>query len=156
MAATFVTEDQKRAFPREIEQLLENRGFMELDVDGTEERVFGKRVDNFLDSPEPLTLRVYTSVDSRTGRLRDKGSDAIRVALFAKGRDGRAVMVGAQKRVNRVQNWKNNLRSRLDQASEMVGPRCRDGHLMALRNGSNGKFWGCSRYPKCKNTKSHE
>ncbi|WP_245823962.1 topoisomerase DNA-binding C4 zinc finger domain-containing protein [Sporomusa malonica] len=28
-------------------------------------------------------------------------------------------------------------------------PRCRKG-VLQLRNGKQGKFWGCSRYPACR------
>lgn len=34
----------------------------------------------------------------------------------------------------------------------MVCPRC--GHPLKLRSGRRGKFWGCSRYPSCKYTRS--
>ena len=158
--ADFVTEAQQRRFPTEIEDLLEARGFREVDVDGTKERVFGKRVDS--KNEPPMTLRVYTTVDTRTGNLREKGSDAIRVALFAMGASNQVLwqepkMVGAEKSVYRVQNWKENLRSRLDNAKKtLIGPRCSNGHLMTLRNGSNGKFWGCSEYPRCTDTKDYD
>ena len=28
-------------------------------------------------------------------------------------------------------------------------PRCDDGHLMVVRKGKRGYFWGCSSYPRC-------
>ena len=31
---------------------------------------------------------------------------------------------------------------------------CRCGGTLILRNGKNGKFYGCSRFPKCKNTEA--
>src|SRR5512139_998097 len=37
--------------------------------------------------------------------------------------------------------------------SEMVCEKC--GSEMVLRNGKYGQFWGCSGYPKCRNTKPH-
>lgn len=153
--ADFVTERQQRHFPAHIENLLSGRGFQEIGLDGTKERVFGKRVDG--EGEPPLTLRVYTTVDKRTGNLRDKGSDAIRVALFTLGEDGEPKMIGAEKSVYRVQNWKANLKDRLEDAKEtLIGLRCKDGHFMVLRDGSNGKFWGCSEYPRCSHTKNYD
>lgn len=32
-------------------------------------------------------------------------------------------------------------------------PKCECGAIMIMREGKYGKFWGCSKYPKCTNTK---
>ena len=37
--------------------------------------------------------------------------------------------------------------------SKIICSSC--GSKMVLRNGAYGKFYGCSRYPKCKNTKKY-
>jgi hypothetical protein len=36
--------------------------------------------------------------------------------------------------------------------SHHSGPTCECGSPMMLRNGSNGPFYGCSSYPRCRNT----
>lgn len=39
------------------------------------------------------------------------------------------------------------------QSKNTTAPTCECGSLMLLRNGSNGQFYGCASYPKCRNTK---
>lgn len=138
----------------EMDKFLVLRGFCPLDVDGTKEKVYGKRVDR---KGIPLSLRVYSSI--RNGTARDKGSDAIRVELFKwDGDRGEPVHVGHGKRVHRIDTWRRNLGGRINDVESMIGPACPNcGDMMALRDGSNGKFWGCSNYHKvCKGTRSHK
>lgn len=37
-----------------------------------------------------------------------------------------------------------------------VQPTCPYGHLMVKRDGNFGPFWGCSKYPECRETKRIE
>lgn len=151
--AHFITETQQRSFRSDMRDILLSRGFQKLDLPHVNEEVYGKRVDR---DGEPLTLRVFTTVEESSGMPRTNGSDAIRVALFGKDEDGDAKLVGADTRVHRTRNWESNLRDRLENATEtLIGPKCSHGHRMVLRSGSNGKFWGCSEFPRCNDTKPY-
>ena len=46
----------------------------------------------------------------------------------------------------------NNIREMKAQLANNICPRC--GAELKLRNGSNGQFYGCSNYPKCRFTKN--
>lgn len=142
----------------------EMREFLELDSDvagwveitnklaGTKETVFAKRVDK---DGMQLSLRIYTGINPN-GKSRDVGKDAIRVELFFRDDEGNVSRAGhGCKRVHRVVNWRKNLQSRLDAWQNMLGPCCDDcKRPMVQRKGSQGKFWGCTAYPRCKGTKN--
>jgi hypothetical protein len=121
------------------------RGF-----EGTVEVVYGKRVN--LQGDSSYTLRVYTSVTPREGESREKGGDAIRVVLFHRHvKDGKADVpkpCGGERRCHRVAGWRKNLGERLAKwREEMVGPRCwKCRRPMVERDGTRGKFWGCTGY----------
>ena len=52
-----------------------------------------------------------------------------------------------------VKNIKKNIVEKELKKSNLICPRC-NGELK-LRNGKNGKFYGCSNYPRCKFTMSY-
>jgi len=137
---------------QEFEQALSETkyNFKEVDYDWTGELVYEATSDN-----GAFTLRVYSSLDKRTGEARDKGSDAIRtVVLHTKS--GNPVL--SKKRTNRIQTWKKNLKKKINsienQKSEVV--MCSEcGNPMVIRTSGDGdKFYGCSAYPDCENTES--
>lgn len=147
MSYTRITE-------KEMDSFLLSKGFRELDLDGTKEKVYGKRVDR---NGIPLTFRVYSTI--KDGVARDKGNDAIRVELFKWDVDlGEAVHVGHGKRVHRIDTWRKNLKKRISDVESLIGPACPNcGDLMVLRSGENGKFWGCSSYKKgCRGTRNYD
>jgi hypothetical protein len=143
--ATFynISEDEMREF-------LEAQGFSQMKLPRTKELVFGKRMDQ---DNIALSLRVYTGIDPN-GSSREAGTDAIRVVLFMRSRDGSIFKLGGSKRVHRVLFWKKNLQKRLDSwLDSMPKHKCsKCGSPMLPRKGQFGKFLGCSRYPQCKNT----
>ena len=136
----------------EMREFLEAQGFAQVHPPKTTELVFGKRVDQ---DNIPLTLRVYTGINP-SGKSRAAGKDAIRVTLFMKNLDGRISKLGGSKRVHRVSFWKKNLQSRLDSWLDfMPKHKCtKCGSPMVPRNGKNGKFLGCCRYPDCTQTQN--
>jgi len=137
-------KEYARISEKDINSFLKNLGFQKMDVEGISELVYGKRVDK---NGKPLSLRVYTSISSN-GQSRDCGNDAIRVELFWWNPNTKKVEhVGHGKRVNRIQTWKKNLKKRIQNVGDLTP--------MVLRNGSNGKFWGCPNYPKCDHTKNY-
>jgi hypothetical protein len=135
----------------EMRQFLSERGFRRIDLEGTKEDVYGRRVDR---DGMDLSLRVYTSV--KDGIARDCGKDAIRVCIFWRDPDNEIRLIGIKKRVNRISTWRKNLANRLDNWEELIGPRCvMCGSPMVLRSSKHGKFWGCSTYPYCDHTENH-
>ena len=139
----------KNVTQKEIEEYLLPQGFKLIAIVGTSELVYGKRVDR---DEQMLTLRVFTGIDF-SGQSRAVGEDAMRCAVFWRNKNGTIKMVGGSKRVHRVEGWKKNLQSRLDNWLELLGPSCTIcGSPMVERNGKNGKFYGCSNYPDCSHT----
>jgi hypothetical protein len=105
-----------------------------------------------------LSVRVYTSIDVRLGLSRSTGKDAIRVCvLWHRGErgEGEIVPIGREKRVHRVENWRENLQQRLDSwSTELLDPCCpRCGAPMRLiKPNTRGKqydpFWSCVRFQR--------
>ena len=139
----------------EMENFLIPKGFQKINLPNTDEVVFGKRVDTTI----PLSVRVYSGINP-TGESRKNGEDAIRVNIFTKKQDGTLTKVVSAKRVHRVEGWKNNLTTRIEEVLEKAPskhcPLC--GEIMALREGKSKasktpyKFHGCTRFPLCRAT----
>lgn len=53
-------------------------------------------------------------------------------------------------RKEHIKNIKQNVKEKKSKMANLICPRC-NGELK-LRNGRNGKFYGCSNYPRCKFT----
>lgn len=136
--ATFV-----RISRQDMHDFLTAQGFAIIPhIPGTQELVYGKIVG------KDLCLRVYTSIAGNASR--DNGADAIRTVLVTRI-DGNVKIVGVDKRVHRVEGWRNNLQERLDTWGEQLGPDCPCcGSLTAQRRSKHGPFWGCVNYPSCK------
>jgi len=127
------------------------------------ELVYGCRVRS---SIMPLTLRVYSGI-WLSGESRDVGHDAIRIVLvwrdiepYENGESDTPVIriIGIEKRVNRITTWEKNLKKRILNWQEGMGPTCSQCHSPMVErhknNDSSAKFWGCCRYPMCKKTMS--
>ena len=139
----------------EVEAVLSPLGFKPLKLKGTDELVYGKRVDHY---GIGLTVRIYTSL-SPWGTSRDVGEDAIRVNLWLREtlQEGGAIRkIASTKRVNRVPGWANRLKGRIETCLNTIGPRCPGcGYPMIRRKGGKGPFFGCSRYPHCSRTANY-
>jgi len=132
----------------DIREFLEDQGFKEMALPGTKELVFGRVVE------KDTCLRVYTSVVGGQGRR--NGKDAIRVVVAIRSGD-EVKVVGADKRVHRVEGWRKNLQSRLDSWREQFGPACpKCGKPTVQRRSKRGLFWGCSDYPNCRSVQPVE
>ena len=130
----------------EMEEFMVDHGFELVRVDGTLELVYGKAISGHKD----LQIRIYSSVTLAGCGARDVGEDAIRVILWSqeyqKG-------VGRSARVYRVKGWAENLEKRIESVLATAGRlRCGCGGWFVERQGKFGKFLGCCRYPKCRNT----
>jgi len=103
-----------------------------------------------------FTMRIYSSLDKRTGEARDKGSDAIRLVVLHTESERPVV---TEKRTNRIKTWKKNLKKKINNVAQNSGniETCDNcGSVMVIRENkdSGNKFYGCTGYPECKNTKS--
>lgn len=127
---------------RDMDTFLVAQGFQEIQVKGTKERVYSKFVD------KGVCLRVYTSIVGESSR--GTGEDAIRTVLVTKvGTDIK--IIGGDRRVHRVEGWRNNLQNRLDGWRDQLGPACPKCQGATVRRRSRkGPFWGCCKYPVCK------
>jgi hypothetical protein len=134
---------------QEFQQVMTEQGFKENGFNIAGEYVFDKHVEY---NGVWFYIRVYSSVDKRTNKTRNVGTDAIRVILLTD--DGKTLR--GNKRVNRVETWKENLQKRLDNwinVTELC-PQC--GFPLRNRKGKYGDFIGCSAFPKCGFTKKVE
>lgn len=138
----------------EMDDVLLDSGFEAVDLSGVNEKVYHFEFDT--KSGDTLALRVYSSIDLRTGDSRGCGNDAIRVTVMWEDDGGEWQAVGSSKRVNRIGTWKKNLENRLNTWSTMLEGRCDDcGAPLKKRNGEYGEFLGCARYPDCTHTESY-
>lgn len=132
----------------EVESFLLPQGFQQIQLPGTKELVYGKRVDA---DGLVLSLRVYTGINPN-GQSREVGTDAMRCNIFWRTAEGELRKVATSKRVHRVKGWRKNLQDRL--ASLKIEHKCDDcGSPMVLRKGKNGEFYGCASFPNCRNTR---
>jgi hypothetical protein len=135
-----------------FEEVLDDTGcfFNIVNYDWANEYIYENESEN-----GRFSIRVYSSIDKRTDKAREKGSDAIRVTVIDNESD-RPVM--KEKRVNRIKTWPKNLQKRIDKVRNSKGDLtfcCECGSLMVVRKRKKdgGKFWGCTSYPECKNGK---
>lgn len=101
----------------------------------------------------PYSVRVYSSIQKGTGRTRECGDDAIRVVMIAQETGYAMKIMGekrngkAGKRINRTKGAMRNLERRVKEyllmgTPALLCPKC--SHMMAVREGRNGKFLGCT------------
>jgi hypothetical protein len=139
---------------QEMTRFLESQGFQRIQLQGYQELVWAKRVDQ---GNLALSLRVCSGINP-DGNSRDVGKDAIRVELHLGTMvDGKQQIrrVRAGKRVHRVLGWRKNLQQRIDKwtADHLhLCPKC--GMPTTLRKGKKGEFVGCMGYPACKHTEN--
>lgn len=122
----------------------------------TREIVYGYDLD---DEEDDLWLRVYSTVDERTARARDKGKDAIRTVIWS---DSIAQPIAGKTKTLRIKTWRENLAPKIRELLDTWDTRvirCDEcGAWMVRREpGQNDDwdpFYGCSKYPVCENNKS--
>lgn len=120
----------------------------------TRELVYGKELGH-----EDLQLRVYSTIDERYGRARDKGDDAIRTVIWSKELSH---PIGGRTKTLRIKTWKSNLLPKLEEIIDGWGDKvvnCDEcGGWMVKRDPDPGDDWdtfyGCAKYPVCKNSEN--
>jgi len=103
---------------------------------------------------DKLKIRIYSSIDIKTQDSRSIGEDAIRCVLLD-SKSNKPLDKG--KRTNRMTNWREHLTEKLDKLREESSKVkfCKTcGSAMQEREGKNGSFFGCTRYPICMTTMS--
>lgn len=120
-------------------------GFQPTAIPGTSELVWERPVSKY------TTMRIYSTI-TRNGTSRGVGEDAIRICLVSNS-DNRAHVV-ASERVYRTKNALETMRRKARELwSYALHHKCQCGHVMVERTGKNGRFYGCSNFPVCRNTK---
>lgn len=101
-------------------------------------------------------LRVYSTVERDDKESRDTGKDSIKINVLHKEQ---AKPILKTTRTYRIPTWKKNLKKKIreikDRKDELV--KCDEcGSIMVIRKNSESgnKFYGCSSYPDCLNTKN--
>lgn len=105
-------------------------------------------------SPADIDVKVFTSVDARTGLARPLGEDAIRIVAYDK--HARRKIVSWSAELKRVSGWQMRLREKVGAAILHASyrprcPVCRQ-QTMIIYGRPEMQFWGCSNYPSCRGT----
>jgi replicative superfamily II helicase len=121
--------------------------FVIADEPNSKEIIYDIPLDN-----SKINLRIYSSIDISSNVTREIGSDAIRCVLFDTTSNK---PIDKAKRTHRMENWKERLTDKIinlkaEFRTLKFCPSC--GSAMALREGTNGNFYGCLAYPNCKTT----
>ena len=127
---------------QEFQRVMTDQGFQINTFDLSGEYVFDRYVEY---KGASFIVRVYSSVDKRYNKTRNVGTDAIRVVIL----NAAGYMMRGNKRVNRVETWKENLQKRLDNWIGVADlcPQC--GMPLQNKKGRWGNFIGCSAFPTC-------
>jgi hypothetical protein len=102
-------------------------------------------------SPADIDVKVFTSIDARTGLARPIGEDAIRIVVYDKRAKRKIVAWSFE--LKRVGNWQVRLREKAGSALLCASyrphcPACRQDTVIIFGR-NEAQFWGCSNYPKC-------
>jgi hypothetical protein len=130
-------------------------GFQEVDLPNTEEYAFERVIvcKRAEDRPGRFTIRIFSSVDKRSGVTREIGSDAIRILLLDAKRDGPVMSWMVKRTINAHTNVVQRARDAWGYVSLHPEHHCSCGHLMVARKSKGKAFLGCSAFPECKKTK---
>lgn len=102
-------------------------------------------------SPADIDVKVFTSIDARTGLARPIGEDAIRIVVYDKRAKRKIVLWSVE--MKRTGNWQIRIREKAGAAILRASyrPHCPFCHQdnMIIYGRPDAQFWGCSNYPKC-------
>jgi len=101
------------------------------------------------------TDAAYLLIDSLPEELTYPDSTAIWEIIFNRMVDGSAELCSFLDQqtqfISDLCDKAKNITIQNHDSNAYVCPRCKRG-VLKLRNGKNGAFWGCARYPECKTT----
>lgn len=135
----------------EMHSFLTKQGFSPMTLPNTRELVYGKIVTV---AKFKLSLRVYTAINP-DGRSRVKGSDAIRVQLYWREKEGdQPLPCGKSQKCLRVPSWKKNLQAAINnhasEANFSICKKCGAPSVLRKNDDTGDEFWGCSTWIKTK------
>lgn len=121
--------------------------FAELDANTLGIRTYEKVY--FKDNNEKTRIIIFSSVDLRDDAARNVGTDAIRTYIYlrtdAENNTRDWFKYIELSRVYRTKNWRDNLSSRVEEASTTISkdlcPKCNN--PMVIRRGKYGPFYSC-------------
>jgi hypothetical protein len=124
----------------EMDSFLRSHHFVEMNIRGTIELVYGKIVKI---GKHALSLRIYTGINP-SGESRPKGTDAIRVQLYYMY-NNIPTLVGKTIKCLRVKNWRNNLLNAIEKYENnfKICPVCNFPMVERVNKTTGEKFWGC-------------
>jgi hypothetical protein len=166
MATTYVEIPADRLFAHLEgigEKIKAKGGCWERDVSGAE-IVYQICLPPSASRSELIVLKVYTSIAKGADSARGCGEDAIRVVVGSISL-GEFKPVGWQQTVKRTapNGAGDRVGAFLERLTEVLRhayaagigvPLCTCGCHMARRESKTGKFWGCTAFPVCRNTKN--
>ena len=131
-----------------FKSLMDQMGFIEINLDGTFERVWKFEIAN-----TNFDIRVYSTISVNDDMSRDSGKDAIRCMIYDRSKDK---ILRLEKRVHRTMSALPNTRLRCRELFKHVrANKCICGGVLVERKSkTNHSFLGCSNYPICKNSKN--
>jgi hypothetical protein len=102
-------------------------------------------------SPADIDIKVFTSVDARTGLARPVGEDAIRIVVYDKRAKRKIVSWSIE--LKRTTGWHTRLQEKTGAAILRASyrprcPVCRQDTII-IYGRPDAQFWGCSDYPAC-------
>jgi len=150
----------------EMDAFMRFLGFRRAGVDETKhEPLWGNEHQyDFAHEPSGMTVRMFSTIDTRDGHGRKKGGDAIRFLILR--RDGSLLRGAKFTRVHRVKNWRKNLVQRFEDIHDALGAKkirdepnepcsvCNAGELRPVLNKRHETFMACSNRA-CRNSRSH-
>lgn len=142
--------------------------FEERQPDWTKEYIYDCIFQDNNQYNDRYVLRVYSSIDQRSDKSRESGTDAIRTVLLYADADrdeDEYEPVFSEKRTHRTPGWDRRmaekLKSLLDRLADIKRCEWCNRTMVVRKNGSTGeKFWGCTGYsrdsPDCTWTDEYE
>jgi hypothetical protein len=105
-------------------------------------------------SSADIDVKVFTSIDARTGLARPIGEDAIRIVVYDQRAKRKIIAWSVE--LKRTGSWHTRLQEKTGAAILRASfrPHCPGCHqdTMIIYGRPDAQFWGCSNYPKCGGT----
>lgn len=100
-----------------------------------------------------MKIKIWSTVDTKTERSREKGEDTIKVALVY-SKDMTKILYQTHN-TKRTDNWESNLTNKINEVLDIAKniKRCEKcSSPMIKKKGKYGYFYGCINFPKCNYT----
>jgi len=130
------------------------KGFGKFDYPRAREVVFSRELDS------RFSIIIFSSITPCNGVSRERGSDAIRVAMYD---TENSCVIKLGKRVNRVGTPEDVISRTLERARDVYRhwksnrcPKCNSPMQPRTRRHDKKKFLGCINFPDCRGTKEME